>query len=196
MISRQRPRAHQCHLSAQNVEQLRQFIERGFAQETTDPGDSWINAQLERFLPFGAQRGIFRQVFLQDLLGIVKPQGGLELPPACNANPSSGAIPTVPVARSTRGCRTDGCHVKNAEECLREAEECDRLVDLANTHGARTLLMVAAFQWRKLAEKAAERKKRSWPLVPEAASVAVSGGLVDCLSAVCLRLSQPQPDGR
>jgi hypothetical protein len=41
--------------------------------------------------------------------------------------------------------------VKNAEECLREAEECDRLVDLANTHGARTLLMVAAFQWRKLA---------------------------------------------
>jgi hypothetical protein len=75
------------------------------------------------------------------------------------------------------GCRTDGWEKrlgaermdgKNAEECLREAEECDRLVDLANTHGARTLLMVAAFQWRKLAEKAAERQKRSWPLVREA----------------------------
>ena len=49
--------------------------------------------------------------------------------------------------------------MKNAEECLREAEECDRLVDLANTQGTRTLLMVAAFQWRKLAEKAAERSK-------------------------------------
>jgi hypothetical protein len=57
--------------------------------------------------------------------------------------------------------------VKSAEECLKEAEECDRLVDLANTHGTRTLLMVAAFQWRKLAEKAAERSKPSssfaWP---------------------------------
>ena len=32
----------------------------------------------------------------------------------------------------------------------------------------KTLLAVAAFQWRKLAERAAERQKRSWPLVPEA----------------------------
>jgi hypothetical protein len=31
------------------------------------------------------------------------------------------------------------------------------------------LLAVAAFQWRKLAEKAAERKKRSWLLMPDAA---------------------------
>jgi hypothetical protein len=57
--------------------------------------------------------------------------------------------------------------VKNAEEYLREAEECDRLVDLANTQGTHTLLMVAAFQWRKLAEKATERSKPSssfaWP---------------------------------
>jgi hypothetical protein len=27
---------------------------------------------------------------------------------------------------------------------------------------------VAAFQWRKLAERAAERQKRSWPLMPDA----------------------------
>jgi hypothetical protein len=86
--------------------------------------------------------------------------------------------------------------MESREDCLHEASECDRLAQLANTQATRTLLAVAAFQWRKLAEKAAERKKRSWPLVPEAASVAVSGGLVDCLSAVCLRLSQPQPDGR
>jgi hypothetical protein len=53
------------------------------------------------------------------------------------------------------------------EDCLREASECDRLAQLANTQGTRTLLAVAAFQWRKLAERATERQKRSWPLVPE-----------------------------
>jgi hypothetical protein len=53
----------------------------------------------------------------------------------------------------------------------------------------RALMAVAAFQWRKLAQKAAEREKRSWPLVPEVASIAVAGGLVDCLSVVCLRVS-------
>jgi hypothetical protein len=42
---------------------------------------------------------------------------------------------------------------------LREAAECDRLAQLANTQGTRTLLAVAAFQWRKLADKAAERQK-------------------------------------
>jgi hypothetical protein len=30
------------------------------------------------------------------------------------------------------------------------------------------LLALAAFQWRKLADKAAERQKRSWPLMPDA----------------------------
>ena len=52
-----------------------------------------------------------------------------------------------------------GGHMESREDCLREASECDRLVDLANTQGTRTLLAVAAFQWRKLAEKAAERQK-------------------------------------
>ena len=79
--------------------------------------------------------------------------------------------------------------MESREDCLREATECDRLAQLANTQGTRTLLAVAAFQWRKLAQKAAERKKRSWPLVPEVASIAVAGGLVDCLSVVCLRVS-------
>jgi hypothetical protein len=57
--------------------------------------------------------------------------------------------------------------MESREDCLREATECDRLVDLANTQGTRTLLTVAAFQWRKLAERAAERQERSWPWVPE-----------------------------
>lgn len=58
--------------------------------------------------------------------------------------------------------------MESREDCLHEASECDRLAQLANTQATRALLAVAAFQWRKLAEKAAVRKKRSWPLVPDA----------------------------
>ena len=56
-----------------------------------------------------------------------------------------------------------GGEMESREDCLREATECDRLADLANTHATRSLLAVAAFQWRKLAEKAAERQKIQWP---------------------------------
>ncbi len=61
-----------------------------------------------------------------------------------------------------------GGEMECREDCLREATECDRLADLANTRATRALLAVAAFQWRKLAEKAAERQKTHWPLMPEA----------------------------
>lgn len=49
--------------------------------------------------------------------------------------------------------------MESREECLREAAECDRLAGLANTKATRNMMMVAAFQWRKLADKAAERQK-------------------------------------
>jgi len=58
--------------------------------------------------------------------------------------------------------------MESREDCLREAAEYDRLAQLANTQATRALLALAAFQWRKLAEKAAKRQKRSWPLVPDA----------------------------
>jgi len=64
-----------------------------------------------------------------------------------------------------------GKHMESREDCLREAMECDRLAELANTQGTRTLLAVAAFQWRKLAERATERQQRSWPLMPEAVRI-------------------------
>jgi hypothetical protein len=57
--------------------------------------------------------------------------------------------------------------MESREDCLREATECDRLAELANTHATHALLAVAAFQWRKLAEKAAERQKTHWPSLPE-----------------------------
>ena len=57
--------------------------------------------------------------------------------------------------------------MESREDCLREAAECDRLAQLANTQGARTLLTVAAFQWRKLANKAAERQMRPWTLMSD-----------------------------
>src|ERR1700729_3369205 len=49
--------------------------------------------------------------------------------------------------------------MESYEDCLREATECDRLTQLANTQATRALLALAAFQWRKLADKAAERQK-------------------------------------
>jgi hypothetical protein len=58
--------------------------------------------------------------------------------------------------------------MESREDCLREASEFDRLANLANTRATRALLALAAFQWRKLADKAAERQKTHWPLVPEA----------------------------
>jgi hypothetical protein len=60
-----------------------------------------------------------------------------------------------------------GGEMESREDCLHEATECDRLADLAKTQATRALLAVAAFQWRKLAEKAAERQKTQWPLLPE-----------------------------
>jgi hypothetical protein len=63
-----------------------------------------------------------------------------------------------------------GGEMESREDCLREATECDLLVDLANTQSTRTLLAVAAFEWRKLAEKAAERQKPHWPSLPETIS--------------------------
>jgi hypothetical protein len=61
-----------------------------------------------------------------------------------------------------------GVHMESREECLREAAECDRLAQLANTQATRALLSLASFQWRKLAEKAANRQRSQWPSYPEA----------------------------
>jgi hypothetical protein len=52
-----------------------------------------------------------------------------------------------------------GGQMESREDCSREATECDRLAGFANTLAARNMMTVAAFQWRKLAEKAAERQK-------------------------------------
>jgi hypothetical protein len=64
--------------------------------------------------------------------------------------------------------RSIGGKMESREDCLREASECDRLANLANTQVTRALLALAAFQWRKLADKATERQKRFWPSLPEA----------------------------
>jgi hypothetical protein len=58
--------------------------------------------------------------------------------------------------------------MESREGLLARASECDQLAALANTQATRALLGLAAFQWRKLAEKAAERQKAHWPLMPEA----------------------------
>jgi len=50
--------------------------------------------------------------------------------------------------------------MESLEECLSEAEECDRLAGLARSVATRRIMTVMAFQWRKLAEKAADRHGR------------------------------------
>jgi hypothetical protein len=43
------------------------------------------------------------------------------------------------------------------EQCIGEAEECDRLAGLSRTTATRQILQSVASHWRKLAERAAER---------------------------------------
>ena len=49
------------------------------------------------------------------------------------------------------------------EDCLREASECDRLAQLANTQATRALLAVAAFQWRSWRKRQSNGKSHSGP---------------------------------
>jgi hypothetical protein len=42
---------------------------------------------------------------------------------------------------------------KSREECLTEAEECDRLARLAHSETTRTIMTLSATVWRKRAEK-------------------------------------------
>jgi len=53
--------------------------------------------------------------------------------------------------------------VNSREECLREAAECDRLAGLASALPVRNMMKLAAFQWRKLAEKQRNGKKPIGP---------------------------------
>jgi hypothetical protein len=48
--------------------------------------------------------------------------------------------------------------MESPEECLREAEECDRLAGLARSIAIRQMLAVIASKWRALANTAAERR--------------------------------------
>ena len=60
--------------------------------------------------------------------------------------------------------------METCEECLREAAECDRLGALAQTPGARILMLVASRQWRQLAQKATERRKTRAQMIADPAA--------------------------
>jgi len=59
------------------------------------------------------------------------------------------------------GQGTSKSHMQTSDECLKEAEECDRLARLARSPATRRIMTLAALQWRKLAEKAEERETPS-----------------------------------
>ena len=48
---------------------------------------------------------------------------------------------------------------ESPEECLREAEECDRLAGLALSIATRQMLAVLASKWRALSNTAADRRR-------------------------------------
>jgi len=50
--------------------------------------------------------------------------------------------------------------MESPEECLREAEECDRLAGLARSIATRQMLAVLASKWRALAIAAERRSHR------------------------------------
>ena len=50
--------------------------------------------------------------------------------------------------------------IESSEECLQEAEECDRLAGLARSIATRQMLAVLASKWRRLAIAAAQRRPR------------------------------------
>jgi hypothetical protein len=54
-------------------------------------------------------------------------------------------------------------NMDSSEECLREAEECERLAGLARLVATRQIMSVIAFKWRRLAEMAAERQSHRRP---------------------------------
>ena len=48
LLEDERPRADEAHLAAQDVEQLRQLVERGAAQEPADARDARVVGDLEQ----------------------------------------------------------------------------------------------------------------------------------------------------
>jgi hypothetical protein len=51
-------------------------------------------------------------------------------------------------------------NMQSSEECLREAEESERLAGLARSVATRQIMTVMAFKWRRLAKMASERHHR------------------------------------
>ena len=54
-------------------------------------------------------------------------------------------------------------NMQSSEECLREAEESERLAGLARSVATRQIMTVMAFKWRRLAKMAAERQSHRHP---------------------------------
>jgi hypothetical protein len=54
-------------------------------------------------------------------------------------------------------------NIDSSEECLIEAEECERLAGLARSVATQQIMLVIAFKWRRLAKMAAERKGKHHP---------------------------------
>lgn len=65
-----RARADEAHVAADDVPELRQFIEAGLSEKGPELCDARVMFELEVFLPLFAGLGVFLKVFLEGFLGV------------------------------------------------------------------------------------------------------------------------------
>jgi predicted ATPase len=63
-------------------------------------------------------------------------------------------------------------NMQSSEECLREAEESERLAGLARSVATQQIMTVMASKWRRLAKMAAERQSHRHPNIQPAHALA------------------------
>ena len=70
LVGHHRARANKAHVAFDHIEQLRQFVERGLAQQASNAGDTRIDHQFLMRIPFGARLGVGLEVFFQLHIGV------------------------------------------------------------------------------------------------------------------------------
>jgi hypothetical protein len=126
-----RPRADQAHLALQHVDQLRQLVERGSAQEAADPGHARVVAQLAGRLPLGPGAGIAVEQLSQPAVGVG--HHGAKLQAAEEA--AAAADPLMRVEH-TAAIHADQCG-QHSEDGRREQQQGTRAHDIERTLGRR-----------------------------------------------------------
>ncbi len=107
--NRNRPRANNAHVAQNDVPDLRQLIEAGFAKKIADAGDARVVLQLERGLPFVSRGFVGGQQLFKAGFGIWNHRAQLPAPEclAIAANTLVAKKWAGPVAHHRKGAQQD-----------------------------------------------------------------------------------------